>query len=68
MILIFQDLTPFHALTPCTLKVCFAKSIPIVVTFMTTPPVPLIDRYPLQSGTLDAAGAGGVHIIRYVYC
>jgi hypothetical protein len=50
--------------TPCRLKLCFAKSIAIVVTFMLTAPVPLIEMMRLQSGTSDAAGAGGVHIIR----
>ena len=50
--------------TPRGLKVCFANSIPIVVTFMITSPVLLIEMNRLQSGTFDASGAGGVHIIR----
>ena len=52
--------------TPCRLKLFFARSNPIVVTFMTTPPVPLIALHHSQSGTFDTVGAGGVHIIRYV--
>ena len=37
----------------------FAKSLPIVVTLMATPPVPLIDGTHLQSGTSDAVQGRG---------
>src|SRR5471032_454477 len=50
---------------PCTLNTFFAKSIPTVVIFITTPPLAIGNEPQLQSGTSDASRVGAVHFIRW---